>query len=210
MVTFYVVRHGETLLNSLGRAQGWSDSPLTDNGKKTAIELGAGLKEITFNAVYTSDMIRTEQTAKLILSISGNNTLEIQKDMRLREWCLGSMEAEHNPLFIQTVSNWLGVTSFAELNRRLPDVAMAIYEHDKTKTAEHFADILNRLRNVFTDIAQSKSRDENSNILVVTHAFVIKTLFYLFAPEKLCVINEVKNATISKLLYNRNQFYFQE
>ena len=210
MITFYVVRHGETLLNNLGRAQGWSDSPLTDNGKKTAIELGAELKGITFNAVYTSDMIRTEQTAKLILSISGNNTLEIQKDMRLREWCLGSMEAEHNPLFIQTVSNWLGVTSFAELNRRLPDVAMAIYEHDKTKTAEHFADILNRLRNVFTDIAQSKSRDENSNILVVTHAFVIKTLFYLFAPEKLCVINEVKNATISKLLYNGNKFYFQE
>ena len=29
-VTFYIVRHGETLLNSLNRAQGWSDSPLTD------------------------------------------------------------------------------------------------------------------------------------------------------------------------------------
>lgn len=50
MTSFYVVRHGETLLNSLDRAQGWSDSPLTDNGKKTAIELGAELKGITFNA----------------------------------------------------------------------------------------------------------------------------------------------------------------
>ena len=58
MTTFYVVRHGETLLNRLGRAQGWSDSPLTDNGKRTAAELGAELKGIIFSAAYTSDMMR--------------------------------------------------------------------------------------------------------------------------------------------------------
>lgn len=155
-------------------------------------------------------MMRTEQTAELILLTSGNDTLEIQKDMRLREWCLGSMEAEHNSFFIQTMSNWLGVSSFAELNKRLSDVAMALYEHDTTGTAEPFADISNRLRNVFTDIAKNKLKDKNSNILVVTHAFAIKTLFYLFAPEKLSSIDKVENATILKLLYNGNSFYFQE
>ena len=80
MISFYVVRHGETLLNSLGRAQGWSDSPLTANGKKTA---------------------------KLILSSNGNVSLKIQKDIRLREWCLGNMEAEQNSIFSQRVSDWL-------------------------------------------------------------------------------------------------------
>ncbi|MCM1223775.1 MAG: histidine phosphatase family protein [Lachnospiraceae bacterium] len=210
MITFYVVRHGETLLNSLGRAQGWSDSPLTDNGKKTANELGIKLRGITFNAAYTSDMMRAEQTAKLILSKSGNDTLKIQKNMNLREWCLGSMEAEHNSLFIQTLSDWLGVSSFVELNKRLSDVAMAIYEHDTTGTAESFADISNRLRNIFFDIAQSEPQNENSNILIVTHAFAIKTLFYLFAPEKLCVVDKVKNASILKLSYNGNTFSFEE
>ncbi|WP_291765712.1 histidine phosphatase family protein [Blautia sp.] len=210
MTTFYVVRHGETLLNSIGRAQGWSDSPLTDNGKRTAAELGAELNGIIFNAAYTSDMIRAEQTAKLILSMSGNDNIEIQKDIRLREWCLGSMEAEHNSLFIQTVSDWLGVSSFAELNKRLSDVARAIYEHDTTGAAEPFEDISSRLKNVFTDIAQSKLRNENSNILIVTHAFAIKTLIYLFAPEKLCAIDKVKNVTTLKLLYNGNRFYFKE
>lgn len=210
VTTFYVVRHGETLLNSIGRAQGWSDSPLTDNGKRIAAELGAELSGITFNAAYTSDMIRAEQTAKLILSMSGNNNIEIQKDIRLREWCLGSMEAEHNSLFIQTVSDWLGVSSFAELNRRLSDVATAIYEHDTTGAAEPFEDISSRLKNVFKDIAQSKLRNENSNILIVTHAFAIKTLIYLFAPEKLCVIDKVKNVTALRLLYNGSRFYFQE
>lgn len=210
VTTFYVVRHGETLLNSIGRAQGWSDSPLTDNGKRTAAELGAELNGIIFNAAYTSDMIRAEQTAKLILSMSGNDNIEIQKDIRLREWCLGSMEAEHNSLFIQTVSDWLGVSSFAELNKRLSDVARAIYEHDTTGAAEPFEDISSRLKNVFTDIAQSKLRNENSNILIVTHAFAIKTLIYLFAPEKLCAIDKVKNVTTLKLLYNGNRFYFKE
>lgn len=206
MITFYVVRHGETLLNSIGKAQGWSDSPLTDNGKRTAAELGAELNGIIFNAAYTSDMIRTEQTAKLILSMSGNDNIEIQKDIRLREWCLGSMEAEHNSVFIQTMSDWLGVSSFAELNKRLSDVATAIYKHDTTEAAEPFEDISSRLKNVFTDIAQSKPRNENSNILIVTHAFAIKTLFYLFAPEKLCVIDKVKNATILKILYDGSKF----
>lgn len=208
VTTFYVVRHGETLLNSLGRAQGWSDSPLTDNGKRTAAELGSELNGITFNAAYTSDMIRAEQTAKLILSMSGNDNIEIQNDIRLREWCLGSMEAEHNSLFIQPVSDWLGVSSFAELNKRLSDVATAIYEHDTTGAAEPFDDISNRLKNVFMDIAQNKLGNENSNILIVTHAFAIKTLYYLFAPEKLCVMDKVKNATILKLLYNGSKFYF--
>ena len=67
MVSFYIVRHGQTLLNSLDRAQGWADSPLTDEGKQTAVELGHELKDIDFNAVYTSDMLRAVQTAELVL-----------------------------------------------------------------------------------------------------------------------------------------------
>ena len=57
MVSFYIVRHGQTLLNSIDRAQGWTDSPLTDAGKQTAVELGHKLKDIDFNAVYASDTL---------------------------------------------------------------------------------------------------------------------------------------------------------
>lgn len=160
VISFYIIRHGETLLNSLNRAQGWSDSPLTGNGEKTAKELGIKLKNITF---------------------------------------------------IQMVSDWLGgVTSFAELNRRLPDVAMAIYEHDTTGMAEPFTDIANRLNSVLVDIAHNKSLKQNSNILVVTHAFAIKTFLYLFAPEKLCTMDKLKNATILKLLYDGKSFLFEK
>lgn len=208
MVTFYIARHGETLLNSLGRAQGWSDSPLTDNGKKAAKDLGLEIKGTIFHAAYASDTLRAVQTAELILSISGNSDIEVQKDMRLREWCLGSMDAEHNTIFIKAVSDWVGVSSFAELNKRLPDVAAAIYEHDTTGMAEHFTDITRRLEGVFEDIAQNESSNENSNILVVTHAFAIKTLLYLFAPEQLCAVEKVKNVAILRLIYDEGKFHF--
>ncbi|MDE6925595.1 MAG: histidine phosphatase family protein, partial [Acetatifactor sp.] len=58
MITFYIVRHGEILLNSLGRAQGWSDSPLTNNGKKAAMDLGLDIRGTIFRAAYASDTLR--------------------------------------------------------------------------------------------------------------------------------------------------------
>ena len=210
MVTFYIIRHGETLLNSLGRAQGWSDSPLTDHGKKSAIELGLEIKGTIFHAAYVSDTLRAGQTAELILSISGNDNIKIQKDMRLREWCLGSMDAEHNTILSQTVSEWLGVSSFAEFNKRLPDIAEAIYEHDTTGMAESFAYISNRLKGVFEDMVKNGLHNESSNILVVTHAFAIKTLLYLFAPERLCAMERVKNIEVLRLIYDEGVFRFQE
>ena len=93
MVRFYIVRHGQTLLNSLDRAQGWADSPLTEAGKQMAADIGQKLKGIDFDAVYTSDMLRAVQTAELILEAGEKGGVPIEKDARLREWCLGCKSA---------------------------------------------------------------------------------------------------------------------
>ena len=183
MVRFYIVRHGQTLLNSLDRAQGWADSPLTEAGKQMAADIGQKLKGIDFDAVYVSDMLRAVQTAEMILEAGGKSSVPIEKDTRLREWCLGCMEAENNAVFIKNVSDWLGgIASFAELNQRLPDVADTIYEHDTTGMAEPFQTIESRLKSVFADAVQKDGMQESTDILIVTHAFAIKTIFHLFAP----------------------------
>lgn len=200
MVSFYMVRHGQTLLNSLDRAQGWSDSPLTDAGKQTAVELGHKLKGIDFNAAYTSDMLRAVQTAELILEENKSSTVPIKKDARLREWCLGNMEAENNTVFINNVVDWMGGASFEELNKCFPDVADAIHKHDTTGMAEPFQTIEERLKTAFLDMAQRHGMGENSNILVVTHAFAIKTIFHLFAPKQLSKVGRVKNVAVSRLI----------
>ena len=210
MVRFYIVRHGQTLLNSLDRAQGWVDSPLTGAGKQMAADIGQKLKGIDFDAVYTSDMLRAVQTAEMILEAGGKSDVPIEKDARLREWCLGCMEAENNAVFIKNVSDWLGgVSSFAELNQRLPDVADVIYEHDTTGMAEPFQTIEERLKATFVDIVQRHGMEENTNILIVTHAFAIKTIFHLFAPKQLGKVGKVKNASVSRLVFE-NEIFFLE
>ena len=210
MVRFYIVRHGQTLLNSLDRAQGWADSPLTEAGMQMAADIGQKLKGIDFGVVFTSDMLRAVQTAELILEAGGKSGVPIEKDARLREWCLGCMEAENNAVFIKNVSDWLGgVSSFAELNQRLPDVADTIYEHDTAGMAEPFQTIEERLKATFVDIVQRHGMEENTNILIVTHAFAIKTIFHLFAPKQLGKVGKVKNASVSRLVFE-NEIFFLE
>ena len=77
-VTIWFVRHGKTLLNTLDRVQGWADSPLTADGRRVAEYLGAGLKDVTFDAFYASDAGRQRETMKIIvgqLGLSGPDAL---------------------------------------------------------------------------------------------------------------------------------------
>lgn len=85
MTTLFIVRHGETLLNLLGRAQGWSDSPLTTKGVADAKELGRELRDVPFSGAYSSDTLRAKTTCELILEELRLDTIEIIEDCRLRE-----------------------------------------------------------------------------------------------------------------------------
>ena len=204
MVTFYIVRHGQTLLNQLDRAQGWADSPLTASGKQAAKELGKNLSSVKFQAAYTSDTHRAFDTARLLLKESGQSIIEIRQDARLREWCLGNMEAEQNSIFIKTVSEWLGGVSFFEMNKRLPEVAAAIKQHDTTGMAESFEQICERLKSFF--LSAGSSYPDGSNILIVSHAFLMKTLVFMFDFERIKSVSKINNANYLKLQYDGQLF----
>ncbi len=68
MARWYLVRHGETEWNAQQRIQGHTDIPLSESGKEEAALTGARLAAIPFAAVYTSDLVRTQQTAEAILA----------------------------------------------------------------------------------------------------------------------------------------------
>ena len=63
----YIVRHGQTEWNVLEKFQGQLNSPLTPKGIKKIEKTASELKNIKFEAVYTSELGRTISTAKLIL-----------------------------------------------------------------------------------------------------------------------------------------------
>ncbi len=66
-VTFYYVRHGQTLFNILGRLQGWCDSPLTEKGYEDALRAETALKDVPFTAAAVSFSGRAVTTAQVIL-----------------------------------------------------------------------------------------------------------------------------------------------
>jgi broad specificity phosphatase PhoE len=70
-VTYYYVRHGETLFNMYNRMQGACDSPLTANGIHQAEEARDALKQIDFAFAYTSMSKRARDTAAIITKPHG-------------------------------------------------------------------------------------------------------------------------------------------
>ena len=91
----YIIRHGETKLNALGRLQGWTDEPLNQNGKDLAIITGEALKEIPFDLVITSPLKRARETGELTIAASEKNfgrKIPIIEDRRIMEFNWGCWE----------------------------------------------------------------------------------------------------------------------
>ena len=60
----------ETVFNRYNLMQGWSDTPLTKRRCLDAIRSGLGNARCSFDAVYTSDLRRTVETAQLFFKPS--------------------------------------------------------------------------------------------------------------------------------------------
>ena len=93
MKTIYLMRHGETLFNTMDVNQGQCDSPLTSSGIRQAEGARAWFQahHVTFDAVYSSTAERACDTAEIV---SGGMPYTRRKD--LKEIFLGTKEASPN------------------------------------------------------------------------------------------------------------------
>lgn len=62
----YLIRHGETDWNKVKRLQGITDIPLNAYGIELAEKTAEGLKDVPFDRIYTSPLIRAYKTAEII------------------------------------------------------------------------------------------------------------------------------------------------
>lgn len=80
-----LLRHGQSTYNALGLYQGSSDRPdLTELGRQQAQEAGQFLKDLKFDAVYSSPLKRAKDTAAEVVKAIGEET-EIDIVPHLRE-----------------------------------------------------------------------------------------------------------------------------
>lgn len=162
MTELYLIRHGETEWNRSGLWQGHSDSPLTENGIVQAQALGARFAdlELSFDAVYSSDLGRSHETCKLITEPIGQLG-DIRLEPAIRERALGHLE---------------GLT-FQEIQERYPDEAGLHACGDPhfaplgggESWAETFARSAAALRKIMRD-------HKDQRVLAVTHGGIVGML----------------------------------
>ncbi len=100
----YFVRHGETDWNLQERIQGHTDIPLNATGISQAAHLGELLADIPFSAVFSSDLIRAQQTAELILK---PRVLSVMASSALRERSAGALEGLNKDKFEERIRPFL-------------------------------------------------------------------------------------------------------
>lgn len=88
----YIIRHGQTQYNLLGRLQGRLDIPLNENGLALAHVAGQGLADVHFDAVISSPLTRAMQTAQIVLQENRATDCEIEIEPAIQEINFGVWE----------------------------------------------------------------------------------------------------------------------
>lgn len=88
----YIIRHGQTQYNLLGRLQGRLNIPLNENGLALAHVAGQGLADVHFDAVISSPLTRAMQTAQIVLEENHATDCEIEIEPAIQEINFGVWE----------------------------------------------------------------------------------------------------------------------
>ena len=118
MLQVYLVRHGETQWNAERRIQGQSDSPLTEKGVQQAWQVAERARTLGITHVITSDLGRTQQTARIIADACG---CDVMLEPRLRELDMGVLEKRHIDTLTKAEEDWRRTLVNGTEDGRIPE-----------------------------------------------------------------------------------------
>ncbi|MDO3413382.1 histidine phosphatase family protein [Saccharibacillus sp. CPCC 101409] len=205
-VNVYLIRHGETYLNRYGRMQGWSDSPLTDEGRTVAVATGQKLADTKFAYVYTSDSGRTLETAEIILKENRHSVPVINRTKAFRETFFGGFEGELSKVALTAIAEAGGIASFEELRKNctVKELADLTKKADPYGHAEDFDELWTRIKGGLDDVV-GLDYEDGANILVVTHGNTIRNILNQMC-EGFDVTVEIRNASVTILEYADDKY----
>lgn len=156
-----IARHGETLDNARGVAQGWSDSALSDLGREQVRSLGRRISSFDLTRIYCSTLPRARKTAEIVSEETGLEVVELED---LREINCGE---------------WEGV-SFDEVRRSDPSAFRAWLGDPMAPCpgGESFADVGVRVRRALETIVRMETEAGVAVPLplVVSHGLAIRIM----------------------------------
>ncbi|MDR0891566.1 MAG: histidine phosphatase family protein [Mediterranea sp.] len=203
-VVMYVTRHGKTIFNTMDRVQGWADTPLTPAGVKVAEQLGRGLQDTTFIAVYTSDLGRARETAAIVMDLNKHRlNVPVYETKDLREWYFGSFEGDFNKVAIEA-SNKVATDRQETGEVTIPEMADNIAASDPEGLAENWQTIQVRVKRAMEQIATACTAKGGGNVLVVCHGLTISSIVQLFDPAQ--AKPGLHNASVTKIVYKDGIF----
>lgn len=113
MAYLVLVRHGESEWNAKGLWTGWTDVNLSDKGHEEARAAGELLKDIHFDAAYTSALKRAHQTLEEIKNVINQTDLAPIADKALNERNYGDFTGKNK----WEVKEQVGEEEFQKIRR---------------------------------------------------------------------------------------------
>ncbi|TDT72427.1 putative phosphoglycerate mutase [Hypnocyclicus thermotrophus] len=193
MLEIYLVRHGRTDWNEKGIIQGQHESKLTKEGIEQAKLLGKRLKDIKFDAIYSSPISRAVETTKNILGESNYKKQEIILRDELKEMGFGIAEG----LKIDEIKKKYSKEWDDHYNNP-QNYNPIIYQ------GETFQQLLERCRNFLEEIVK---KHKNQQILVVSHEVTIQAFINIINKYELKEFwngDSIENTSLSIFSYNND------
>jgi alpha-ribazole phosphatase len=185
----FLIRHGETKWKKIGFLS-YTDIGLSKKGFLQAKKIAQKLKNEHIEAIYSSPLKRCRQTAKEIAEKMG---LKVLIDPELREVNFGIFEG----------------LSLKEAERKYPDLFLKRLKDKwnfKIPKGESYKEAAKRVLKFLKRISKSK---KNKNIVLVTHATIIKILLKLFSNFSMEEIDKIHFLPTSVTILEKKGKKFQ-
>lgn len=185
-----LIRHGETAWNAERRLQGHTDIPLNQRGVLQAQRMAMALKnsQISFDALYTSDLKRAVDTASAVVHSLGITA--ITEDI-LRERNFGGLQG----------------ISIDEAPLTKPDIWQAHLARDLDHELEGGESILQFATRVEQALQMIHERHAGKTVLVVSHGGTLDMMYRIASKQSLSSerIASVPNASLNWIAHSHDQ-----
>ncbi|MDA9601649.1 MAG: 2,3-bisphosphoglycerate-dependent phosphoglycerate mutase [Alphaproteobacteria bacterium] len=190
MKNILLIRHGQSEWNKLNLFTGFKNVELSEQGIEEANKAGQNFKKLNlkFDLVFTSELKRAQDTAKIILENLDqlddlNSKSKIIESFNLNERDYGDLTG----LDKKETAEKFGDEQVHKWRRGYSD---------QPPNGESLEDVVNRVKTYFdSDILPSINNSENNNILIAAHGNSLRALLIVMKIYSSNDINSVELST---------------